>query len=648
MKHFFITILCCSLLSSLCGQEISLDDLDKKSKKTYNKALKCFEKGEQAEGVLKLEQVTAKYPGFRPATQKLAGIYLDNSQNDKAISLLMTMMENTEVIDPKLAMSISYPMEEKGDYDNAIPILKKLKSAGRLSEKQLKTVSKRIKELEFRKEAYANPHPFQPTPISKQVNTSDLEYHPAFNADASLMLFVRTNKDRPQEDLYFSRRIKADSFSIAEPIRNINTQFFNEGAFTLSQDGKTMIFTACDWRDSYGGCDLYITFNSGGKWGDPKNMGPAINTEYWESSPALSTDGRSLYFSSKRPGGKGGSDLWMVQLNDKNKWGEAANLGPTINTEGNEETPFLHPDNKTMYFISNGLIGLGSYDLFVSKQTDDAKWGVPKNLGYPINTPQREGGLFVDLSGEKAYYSAQLDFTAEDNDVRMGDIYSFDLPAVHKPELVTYLKVIVRDAVTTGLINATAQLNNLDPSQTKSNINSLVSGTLLTTINPGEYALNISRDKYVFHSENIVLEPGAVITDPFVFEVFLRPIEPEKELPPAIESAPIVLNNIFFQTGSAQLLDQSDVEINSLISLLTNNENLRIKIIGHTDNVGNDNDNFALSRERAKAVYDRLVKAGIARNRLAFEGKGETFPIADNETAAGRQKNRRTEFVIIR
>lgn len=647
MKHLLLTVLCLSVSILLHSQEVSLDLLDKKSRKTYSKALKCFEKGEQLEGIAKLEEVTSKYPGFKPATQKLAGIYLDNSENEKAISLLQTMMDNTDVVDPRLAMSISYPMEEKGDYDNAISILKQLESAGQLKEKQAKTVSKRIKELEFRKVAYANPHPFQPQPVSRQVNSNDLEYHPAFNADGSLMLFVRTTQNRPQEDLYYSRKITSDSFSIAEPIKSINTPN-NEGAFTLSQDGKTMIFTACDWRGSYGGCDLYISFNSGNKWSDPKNMGPVINSEYWESSPALSTDGRNLYFSSKRPGGHGGADLWMVALNDQNQWGEVVNLGPTINTEGNEETPFLHPDNKTLYFISNGLIGLGSYDLFVTKQTDNHEWGTPENLGYPINTPQREGGLFVDLAGEKAYYSAQLDFSDEDNNVRKGDIYSFDLPKVHKPELVTYVKVIVRDAETNGLINANAQLINLDAKQTSSNITTKVSGTLLTTINPGEYALNISRDNYVFHSENIMLEAGAAISDPFLFEVSLRPIEPEKELPPAVESAPIVLNNIFFETGSAQLLSQSNLEINSLTSLLQKNENLKIKIVGHTDNVGNDNDNFTLSRERAEAVYDRLVDAGIAKSRLAFEGKGETMPIADNATNAGRQKNRRTEFVVIR
>ena len=377
-------------------------------------------------------------------------------------------------------------------------------------------------------------------------------------------------------------------------------------------------------------------------------MGPVINSEHWDSSPSISTDGRTLYFSSKRPGGIGGADLWVVKLNSQNKWGEPQNLGPKINTKGNEETPYLHPDNGTLYFVSDGHIGLGSYDLFVTRKNKEQNWDTPINMGYPINTPNREGGLFVDLAGEKAYYGSQIDLASKDSLYRSGDIYYFDLPNEYKPELVTYLKVIVRDWKTKGLINAQAQVINLDEELSQSNINTTVSGSLLTTIQPGEYALSISRDNYVFHSENIKLEDGVDITDPFVYEIFLRPIEVEENPVVKTEPAPIVLNNIFFETGSAQLLSRSDTEINNLIALMSGNDDLRIKIIGHTDNVGRESYNKELSTNRAKAVYDRLVSAGVARPRLAFEGRGEQQPIADNETEDGRRKNRRTEFIVLR
>ena len=647
MKYFTVFILLALVAPVLFSQSVSIDQLDKKSRKRYEKALKCFKNGEQAEGVKKLEEVVGKYPGFQKGSEKLAGIYLDNEQNDKAIALLNTMMSHSGDMDPRLAMSISYPLEQKQDYSTAVSMLDDLLASGVLSDNQREQVQKRKDELVFREKAYANPLPFTPQRMSAQINTDDIEYHPAFNADGSMMIFVKVSGGKfKNEDLYFSRRITKDSLSKAEPIAALNTPA-QEGAFSFSQDGKTLVFTACEWKDSYGGCDLYISFNSGSKWSDPVNMGPVINSEYWDSSPALSTDGRTLYYSSKRPGGSGGADIWMVQLNSQNKWAAPINLGPEINTKGNEETPYLHPDNSTLYFVSDGHIGLGSYDLFMSSKGANQNWATPENMGYPINTPNREGGLFVDLAGDKAYYASQIDLASQDSTYRSGDIYYFDLPTQYKPNLVTYLKVIIRDWKTKGLINAQAQLINLDEQMSHSNVNTTVSGSLLTTIVPGDYALNVSRQNYVFHSENIKLKDGTDITDPFVYEIYLRPIEVEVSPAEKVELPPIVLNNIFFETASASLLKRSDAEINNLIALMSGNENLRIKIIGHTDNVGNDIDNKKLSTDRAKAVYDRLVVAGVARTRLAYEGRGESQPIADNTTQEGRQKNRRTEFIVL-
>ena len=427
MKYFTVFALLGLFAPVLLSQSISLDQLDKKSRKKYDKALKCFQKGEQGEGVMKLEEVVQKYPGFQKGSQKLAGIYLDNEQNEKAITLLNKMMSHSDNVDPRLAMSISYPLEQTGDYAQAVAMLDDLVVSGTLKDKQKEQVVKRRDELAFREKAYANPLPFTPQRMSPQINTDDIEYHPGFNADGSMMIFVKVSGGKfKNEDLYFSRRVTKDSLAPAEPITALNTDG-QEGAFSYSQDGKTLVFTACEWKDSYGGCDLYISFNSGSKWSDPVNMGSAINSEYWDSSPAMSTDGRSLYFSSKRPGGHGGADLWMVQLNNQNKWSEPINLGPEVNTKGNEETPYLHPDNSTLYFVSDGHIGLGSYDLFMSNRDAAQQWAAPENMGYPINTANREGGLFVDLAGDKAYYASQIDLASQDSIYRSGDIYYLSL-----------------------------------------------------------------------------------------------------------------------------------------------------------------------------------------------------------------------------
>lgn len=642
-----LTTLFCLLFFTLqiFAQNLSLDDLDKKSAKTYQKALKCLKKGEKDEAIKKLEQVTSKYPGFLKASEKLVGIYMDSGEKDKAIALLQKMNQVSSTPSAKTNMTLSYALEEKSNFDEAISLIKNLLVANVLNEKQLPVVEKRLAELVFRSAAYAQPVEFNPIKMGSAINTPLIEYHPALTADGSTMIYVQLGEGKYRnEDLYQAQQISQDSFTAGQPIEVLNT-VNDEGAFTLSQDGNTLIFTACNRQNSIGGCDLYISFRKGNSWSPARNLGPKVNSRFWDSSPSISTDGRTIYFSSKRPGGLGGSDLWYVTLDKKNKWLEAKNLGTDINTPGNDETPFLHPDNTTLYFVSDGHIGMGSYDIYSSKFIDD-KWATPKNLGYPINTTAREGGIFVDLAGNRAYYSSQIDFNNDSEKETSGDIYYFDLPESLRPELVTYVKVIVRDYKTKGLLVANAELRSLDTSYLASNIKTSVNGKLLTTIPPGEYALNISKDGYLFHSENVLLGEGASLAKPFLYEVFLRPIEP-----PAEEikepSAPIVLNNIFFEVGSAKLLARSDGELGKLKELMDSNPELRIKIIGHTDNVGSESDNKSLSENRARAVYDSLMNKGISMSRLAYEGRGEAEPVADNDTEAGRQKNRRTEFIIL-
>lgn len=639
-------MICLMLISMISfGQVISLDQLDKKSKKSYTKALKCLKKGHKDKAIKQIEKVVADNPDFEAGLKKLSALYYENGSAEKAqnaLTQLMTINESDGVT-PKVAMTYAELAEAEGDYDKAISGVEKGLMNQSLSEEVRKKMEFRKAELEFRKEAYANPRTYEPVKLSASVNTDEMEYHPNFNADGSLLLYVKATNGGQNEDLYYATR-QGDSLSVGRPIRELNTRG-QEGAFSLSQDGRVLIFTGCDLPTSIGGCDLYISFKKGNHWTAPQNMGSSINSRWWDSTPTLSSDNRTLYFSSRRPGGKGGSDLWMARLDNHNRWGTPLNLGDQINTAGNEETPFIHADNKTLYFVSDTHMGLGSYDIFVSRLDDDDKWKTPVNLGYPINTAKREGGLFISLSGKKAYYSSNLGEDSADS----GDLYHFDLPVQLRPDLVTYIKVEVRDAKTKGLMIAEASLVDLLSSEAIKTFGTDVNGKILTTVKLGEYALNVSKDGYLFHSENIVVNSTTSIDDPFSFKVYLEPI-PEKAAPVAVESeAPkIILKNIFFETGSAELLGKSDGEISRLVSLLTDNADLKIKILGHTDDVGSESDNLRLSNERAKAVYDRLVQATINPKRLQYEGKGETQPIAENDTEEGRKTNRRTEFFIIK
>ncbi len=642
-KYFTLLVL---LLAAhfVTAQITTLEDLDRKSTKKYKKALACLKKGETAEGLMKLEEVISKYPNFSKGSEKLIGLYLKNGQNEQAQKMMEQLNASSAVPLPKVAMSLADIYEEKAEYDKAILQLHNLQQKAELTEKQKSIVDRRLIELQFRKQAYDQPLDINPVRLSDSINTSDIEYHPGLNADGSLVIYVKVKDGKfRHEDLYFSTKMPDGTYTDGLPIESLNTQN-QEGAFSLSQDGNILIFTGCDYRDSYGGCDLYISFRKGNGWSAAQNMGPTINSRYWESSPSLTADSRALFFSSKRPGGEGGSDLYYVELGENNKWSEPKNLGSTINTASNDEAPFIHPDGTSLYFISDGHIGLGSYDIFLAKKSGDT-WSTPTNLGYPINTEKREGGLFIDLQGNRAYYSSQIDFEKKDSTDAAGDIYYFDLPEIHKPKLITYIKVEVRDAKSGGLINSKAEIKSLTEAvgyDRTININ----GVLLTTIQPGDYALTISKKGYLFHSENIQLDKSATFADPFIFKVNLQPI-PKVLTETVKEPAPIVLNNIFFATGSAELLPSSDGEINKLIQLLQAITKLNIKILGHTDNVGSEQSNLNLSTARAKAVRDRITLSGISANRIQYEGKGESAPIADNETESGRQKNRRTEFILI-
>ena len=639
---FLFLLISCSAYT----QAVTLDQLDRKSKKKYEKALKCLKKGEVDKGIQGLQTVVDNNPNFAAASERLVDLYISRGEQDKAIPLMQNLAAGEGPMSPVLAFVLAKSLETNKQFDEGISVVEKALQNTEIKPALRDSLDRKLAELQFRKEGYANPVSFTPEKLPEAINTSALEFHPAFIADESRMYFVKVSGEGRyrNEDIY-TAKITENGFGEAQPIREINTEG-QEGTFSLSQDGRIMIFTSCERADAIGGCDLYISFRKGNHWTEPRNMGPSINSRWWDSTPTLAADNKTLFFSSRRPGGSGGSDIWVAKLNKHNRWDPPVNLGPNINTPKNDEGPYIHPDSKSLYFISNGHIGFGSYDIFVARKNDDNNWMPPVNLGYPINTPKREGGLFVNLKGDKAYYSSQLNFKEEQQG---GDLYSFDMPVQIRPDLVTYIKVEVRDGKTKGLIIAKTEFLDLLNGKETALMNTDVNGKLLTTVRLGEYAMNVSKPGYLFHSENIEINTVTSIEKPFHFKVFLEPI-PEAEEPIVSEDeAPrIILKNIFFETGSADLLSKSDSEIARLNTLLKDNPEMRIKILGHTDNVGQERDNQKLSEARAKAVHDSLISKGISAERIRYEGKGESQPVADNETEEGRKSNRRTEFFIIR
>jgi flagellar motor protein MotB len=527
-----------------------------------------------------------------------------------------------------------------GDYSRALSHFNVYQAQQGMSASNKASAAKSIKNCEFAIGAMKKPVPFNPVSVGSGINTSDDEYWPSITADGQTMMFTRqpnmTNNPGftgvVQEDFYisyFSDNAWQKAFNAGPPLNTIQ----NEGAQSLSSNGNYMIFTACNRPGGMGNCDLYFSAFTDGRWSEPSNLGPPVNTSRWESTPSISADGRTLYFSSSRPGGFGGKDIWVSRMDEKNKWTEPVNLGSTINTAGDEMSPFIHFDGKTLYFASDGRVGMGGFDLFVSRLRNDSTWTEPKNLGYPINTCNDEMGLIIESGGQKAYYSCVRDKS-------MGkDIYSFDLYEAVRPDPVSYMKGKVYDKETGKLLKANYELINL--STGKIIIKSVTdeNGNFLVCLPSGyNYGINVSKTGYLFYSENFMFEGMHTATEPYIKRIVLNPAKVGEKMQ---------LSNVFYEIDSWQLKSESITELDNLASLLSENRNLVMEIGGYTDSTGSAQYNMALSEKRALSVVNYLIKKGISSDRLRYKGYGNTSPLGDNVTIEGRKLNRRTEAKII-
>ncbi|MCD4665543.1 MAG: OmpA family protein [Bacteroidales bacterium] len=509
-------------------------------------------------------------------------------------------------------------------------------------ENQIKA-EKNLLNCEFAIKAMENPVPFNPVNLGANINSEKNEYFPCLTADNQTLLFTRLLSDTRsytgrQEDFYVSNNINNEwqpAYEIGKPI---NTAL-NEGAPTLSVDGNILIFTACESldgygknREGYGRCDLFVSKRIGNNWSNPYNIGAPVNSRYWESQPAISSDGKTLYFVSNR---HNNYDIWVSTVDDQGVWSEPAKLGPNINTDGYEGSVFIHPDNQTLYFSSDGFVGMGGLDIYISRRDSTGEWGVPVNLGYPINTYKDENSILISTDGELAMF-------ASDRKEGFGglDLYAFELYEDVRPQQVTYMKGIVFDNETEKRLEARFELIDLEKGEiVVQSFSNKGNGEFLVCLPANyDYALNVSKDGYLFYSENFNLTGENLLTDPVLKDVPLKPIQ---------LGGKVVMKNVFFETDEYDLKKESEVELSRLIGLLNNNPEIKIEIGGHTDNTGTDEYNLILSGNRAKAVYNFLVKNGIEPTRLSYNGYGKSQPIDTNETEEGRANNRRTEFIVV-
>ncbi|NOQ26289.1 MAG: OmpA family protein [Bacteroidales bacterium] len=636
---------------------------NKRAIKSYEEALHSFTRMDYTTAI-DLMQKAIKYDNkFVEANIVLAEIYIEKGERVNAL----VSFKNAISIDPEFYRGIYFSLAQlemlENEFESAKLYLEKYLSYKNLKPVSISQAKRKLESCNFAIKAIKNPVPFNPINLGENINTEYDEYWPTLTADEQTLIITRlipkdlgkelvsnnenitekemtpTNQkvlpdfNKVQEDFYIS--VKENDFwtkaiNVGKPL---NTKG-NEGAQTILVDGRVMYFTACNRKDGKGRCDIYQSHKVNGEWNTAVNLGAPVNSENWEAQPSISPDGKTLYFVSNRKGGYGQKDIWMSIIMKDGRWSKPINLGENVNSVGQEQSPFIHPDNRTLYFATDGKIGMGGFDLYKVSKNDDGTWSKPINLGYPINTASDEIGLIVNAQGNKAFFSSDR----LNNKGR--DIFEFELYKEARPTPVSYIKGKVYDSENKNKLKANFELISLETNeiimQAESDPNT---GEFLVCIPSDiDYALNVSKDKYLFYSDNFSLKGVYDILDPFLKDVPLNPIKPGQK---------IVLHNIFYASDSFELMDKSVAELTKLLEFMNKNIGLKIEISGHTDNIGTSEYNINLSNNRAKSVYDYLVEKGISAKRLSFKGYGESQPLSTNETESGKSENRRTEIKII-
>jgi len=623
------------LISSFTFAQTPRQSSNPKALKKYNEALVALEDNRSAEGIALLGNALQIDSNFIDAYLSLAGALGNTKQYKKAVTVYERARLKDSIYFTPYLLPYSINLAGLGQFEEALAAIKKFLTLDGLSGRSLKAAQYRKKTFEFavsssQKNKNAS-YVFAPKNLGDSVNSRFSEYYPSVTVTDDALVFTRRTGNA-REDFMLSGISSKDSFNKAAPLDGDINLEPRKGAITVSQDGDWLFFAADIAGAGIGGFDIYKSVYTPTGWSEQENLGDSINTDFWESSPAISPDKRALYFSSTRPGGYGGADLYVSYLKPNGRWTEAVNMGPSINTAGDELAPFIHADNQTLYFTSDGLPGYGGSDLFVLKKLPNGQWGAPENMGYPINTIENEGSLAVAADGYTAYYASDRE------DSKGGlDIYSFTLPSHARPFKTIYVKGMITDLISKKGLPANLELTDNATGTIINKVQTDELGHYFITLPEGkDYTFTVNRKGYLFYSSAYALSDAAPDST-YVKNIALEPIK---------LASSFVFTQVLFDNNSFALLPASLPELNKLLQILEENPSMHILISGYTDNVGKASDNLILSTNRAKSIVNYLSGKGIATERLSYKGFGSDNPIATNETAEGRALNRRTSFTI--
>ncbi|MGB8357160.1 MAG: OmpA family protein [Bacteroidales bacterium] len=610
------------------------------------RALKFYDLGKRDYEMLYFDQAESNLkiavdedPRFYEAHILLGQLYSDQGDWEKAVIYYRKAISLDSLYFTPALYNLGRAEMRTGRYQEAKShleaYLRQPKTTARLRADAEQLISNCIFALSFPGSLFQT----EPMSVGDSVNTELDEYWPSVTGDGMELCFTREvrrasayGRDR-QEDFYISKWMGGGYWGLARNAGAPLNTAGNEGAQSISSDGRSMYFTACDRIDGQGRCDIYYSVFDGTRWSPGVNIGQPVNSAYWESQPSISPNGRMLFFVSNRPGGFGGMDIWYSILGNDGKWGKPVNPGKTINTSGDEFSPFIYFNSRTLYFSSNGRESFGGHDIYVTTLNRDSSWADPVNLGPAVNTPADETGLIIESSGKRAFFSSVREKS------KGKDIFYIDLPEAIRPEPVSYLKGKVIDKADGKPLNAKFELTDLtNRSRVIASATDNQGGFFVCLPSGFSYGLNVTADGYMIYSENFDFEEGYTSTEPYRKTIGLNRVRKGEYMR---------MYNVFYNTDSWDLLEESRPELDKLLEFLTINNMVIVEIGGHTDSDGTDEHNQLLSERRANSVREYLIKKGIKPDRLFSHGYGEGSPVADNETPAGKKLNRRTEITVL-
>ncbi|WP_421764470.1 OmpA family protein [Ekhidna sp.] len=627
---FTLTLL--SIAPFVFSQSLSTES--RKAQKLYEKADKKYKERDFYTAIDYLEEAALEDPTFFEAYIRMGSLYKAIGLEDSVYSKFRSYIESAPDPIASVLERMAFLSFDRGEYLQSQKYLDLFikKVPERASSYEIGLLQKSLRFAENQLATSSDLIKVEELPLN--VNRFKLQYLPSLTIDNASIFYTKRDRVNGDEDIVVSD-FRDGEWTPAKSVSNRINSPLNEGACAVSADGKTMIFTSCDGRNSLGSCDLYISKRVGDLWSYPKNLGKPVNTMYWESQPSLSADGKTLYFSSNRRGGFGGRDIWVTK-NEGGSWTKPENLGQPINTRQDETTPFIHPNGSSLYFSANGFPGMGGYDLYYSEKLDTV-WSSPKNLGYPINTFKDEVSIVITGDGSQAYFAKEEQKNYEILDSK---IVTIKLKERLKVKSASYIIGTITDEKTSQPLSADIQVVNLETNEIiYENKSDSLKGNYFMVLPVGlDLAGYVKKRGYIYSDFHFSTESNVAV-EPDTINISLQRVEFGQVL---------VLKNIYFETNSFELSQKSDSELQNAFQLLKENPAISVEIAGHTDNTGAAAFNEELSENRARQVYIQLVNRGIKKERLSFKGYSDFQPIEPNDTPEGRKSNRRIEFRVLR